>query len=827
MDAAAVEDEEPIFKLASECEELFSEQVERLEEENQSNGAKVLREYQQRFAAWASFLGVFSGPEVCLDRRLRCHFDIQEQILRILDILERNLSDFFEPEPFQDPRQEETKNSGQGFQQRHQAIAPDSLIAIAEAVGRLVHLGKAIRQSPAPSQVLRARRFAESFNSTSFEQVAYAALKSLYADATQSLLEQLVRSMAETYVQFRYRQSRQESLRPRRLIRSVSKIEENGSDISSTQPLGMARGKNKLSRKLQNTIEPLRSSVVSEYAPTSLDSREARSKWRRRLLGVSGEKKTKSILSRQVDYPRPSKDAPICEWCFSPVPEDELEGEKWRQHVNDDHKPYVCISEDCAESTPRYASSADWFQHMINTHGQAWHQAVHSPPSWVCPLCDENAVFSKPDYLTNHIAEIHGGTFTEPQVQAIVHQGQLRANRAPDICPFCCFSMKMEQETISRKRDADVLLQEDSSTLTIVGENPKRIKTARGYSQLNYHNSHILRPPQENVPLVERTESSGSSLDYEAVSAHIAGHLQCIMLITLRILSLDINGDVPIEINTISGESQNESLLASLGQSDSELELDHAEHSPSSFNPGEDIGLDDDYSLGNIDSVPEAHVDWTDIICNQEVALEDDMFLQEAIASGAFQETHEEITQPTRTDDSQFSATEAPDDSDVWGYLIPLDPIYGDAKVLRSSKHIDVSLKAQKETTGLSENKPLTGPASWAGGYLVGRHRECVDLIDSMLVVDPGKRLTIDQCLAHPWLNYDERKPSDSTSGLVGGIAGLEISRRGQTRERTLISSLVTAQSKVQPEVGTDQGIIAGDATSQKDVFHATVEEES
>ncbi|KFA53766.1 hypothetical protein S40293_01678 [Stachybotrys chartarum IBT 40293] len=766
MDAAAVGDEEPIFKLASECEELFSEQVERLEEENQSNGAKVLREYQQRFAAWASFLGVFAGPEVCLDRRLRCHFDIQEQILRILDILERNLSDFFEPEPFQDPRQEETKNSGQGFQQRHQAIAPDSLIAIAEAVGRLVHLGKAIRQSPAPSQVLRARRFAESFNSTSFEQVAYAALKSLYADATQSLLEQL------------------------------------------------------------NTIEPLRSSVVSEYAPTSLDSREARSKWRRRLLGVSGEKKTKSILSRQVDYPRPSKDAPICEWCFSPLPEDELEGEKWRQHVNDDHKPYVCISEDCAESTPRYASSADWFQHMINTHGQAWHQAVHSPPSWVCPLCDENAVFSKPDYLTNHIAEIHGGTFTEPQVQAIVHQGQLRANRAPDICPFCCFSMKMEQETISRKRDADVLLQEDSSTLTIVGENPKRIKTARGYSQLNYHNSHILRPPQENVPLVERTESSGSSLDYEAVSAHIAGHLQCIMLITLRILSLDINGDVPIEINTISGESQNESLLASLGQSDSELELDHAEHSPSSFHPGEDIGLDDDYSLGNIDPVPEAHVDWTDIICNQEVALEDDMFLQEAIASGAFQETHEEITQPTRTDDSQFSATEAPDDSDVWGYLIPLDPIYGDAKVLRSSKHIDVSLKAQKETTGLSENKPLTGPASWAGGYLVGRHRECVDLIDSMLVVDPGKRLTIDQCLAHPWLNYDERKPSDSTSGLVGGIAGLEISRRGQTRERTLISSLVTAQSKVQPEVGTDQGIIAGDVTSQKDVFHATVEEE-
>lgn len=29
---------------------------------------------------------------------------------------------------------------------------------------------------------------------------------------------------------------------------------------------------------------------------------------------------------------------------------------------------------------------------------------------------------------------------------------------------------------------------------------------------------------------------------------------------------------------------------------------------------------------------------------------------------------------------------------------------------------------------------------------------EIVDLIDRMLVVDPEKRFTIEQCLAHPWL---------------------------------------------------------------------------
>jgi serine/threonine-protein kinase Chk2 len=63
-----------------------------------------------------------------------------------------------------------------------------------------------------------------------------------------------------------------------------------------------------------------------------------------------------------------------------------------------------------------------------------------------------------------------------------------------------------------------------------------------------------------------------------------------------------------------------------------------------------------------------------------------------------------------------------------------------------------------------------------------------------MLVVDPDRRFTIDQCLAHPWMLADTPAVNDSTNGLVSGVAGLDVSRRGVTRERTLLSSVNTVQ---------------------------------
>ncbi|KAI1457383.1 checkpoint kinase 2-like protein [Annulohypoxylon moriforme] len=69
-----------------------------------------------------------------------------------------------------------------------------------------------------------------------------------------------------------------------------------------------------------------------------------------------------------------------------------------------------------------------------------------------------------------------------------------------------------------------------------------------------------------------------------------------------------------------------------------------------------------------------------------------------------------------------------------------------------------------------------------------------LDLIDRMLIVEPEKRFTIDQCLTHPWITEKTLGVNDSTDGLVAGIGGLEVQRRGAVRERTLLSSINSVQ---------------------------------
>ncbi|RWA13257.1 hypothetical protein EKO27_g1876 [Xylaria grammica] len=77
-----------------------------------------------------------------------------------------------------------------------------------------------------------------------------------------------------------------------------------------------------------------------------------------------------------------------------------------------------------------------------------------------------------------------------------------------------------------------------------------------------------------------------------------------------------------------------------------------------------------------------------------------------------------------------------------------------------------------------------------------------LDLIDHMMVVEPEKRFTVDQCLQHPWLTQKTLAVADSTDGLVDGIGGLDMHRRGVVRERTLLSSINSVHLSRQVPLG-------------------------
>ncbi|KAK3686998.1 serine/threonine protein kinase [Vermiconidia calcicola] len=65
-----------------------------------------------------------------------------------------------------------------------------------------------------------------------------------------------------------------------------------------------------------------------------------------------------------------------------------------------------------------------------------------------------------------------------------------------------------------------------------------------------------------------------------------------------------------------------------------------------------------------------------------------------------------------------------------------------------------------------------------------------LDLIDRMLTVEVEQRISIDECLEHPWTTQPSVSVTDSTDGLTGALAGLDFSKRKPVRERTLLSSI-------------------------------------
>jgi serine/threonine-protein kinase CHEK2 len=70
-----------------------------------------------------------------------------------------------------------------------------------------------------------------------------------------------------------------------------------------------------------------------------------------------------------------------------------------------------------------------------------------------------------------------------------------------------------------------------------------------------------------------------------------------------------------------------------------------------------------------------------------------------------------------------------------------------------------------------------------------------LDLIEKMLTVDPEQRITVDECLEHPWLTGNDMGPASesilSDDGLLAGrMTKLDFAKRRPVRERTLLSTL-------------------------------------
>lgn len=304
-----------------------------------------------------------------------------------------------------------------------------------------------------------------------------------------------------------------------------------------------------------------------------------------------------------------------------------------RKHVNEDHNPYICISENCPDSYPRFATSGQWFQHMLTTHGQSWNREAYPPSLWICSFCnDDDTTFSFPDELNNHLTDNHGDIFTGTQAQSIVRQSRVRSLRPRNICPLCCLDMEDQQN--STIKDKTKKKPRDESKVHV---NIKRIKTEAGHAGQDRHavgdGHQVSTKPEQWVSRASADAPQMNHLTVESIASHIAGHLQTIMLLTLRLISIDVAMDVSADNWSASNSTDHGSSRAGSLPTDIDQESDTME-GISFNNDGNVIYNEDNFSAGIPDT--KEHLNWNDVRLDTTTLVEDN-FLEKVIISGAFQ----------------------------------------------------------------------------------------------------------------------------------------------------------------------------------------------
>ncbi|KAE8440464.1 hypothetical protein EG329_007584 [Mollisiaceae sp. DMI_Dod_QoI] len=622
------EDDEPIFSLAEDCETLFQQETSRLQSE-ESKQLRTFEEHQQRFTAWTAYMGVFAKRSLCLDRKLRHHPDLQDLVLRLLDILKTNLSYILDTQNKPEPEPSEEFSTEDEAEPSPQVVDKDALDAVDGAIDRLNRLGVAIRQSS--TRRLTARDSSRVSGFHSFKELATLFVKTAYPGATYELQDQLGRSMAERFDNIIARQSQHAALGERRpkttntlqsIAEDMALDEEPAADVP-VQEEDPAMNETQYHRMIsertgQYSSFPKRHNAWGRHSEASMSSID-RQVLRQKMSGSSNvgsqqkKKETSSIQINQVGYPK------------APQVKNNPNHVICRKHVDNDLKPYLCISEKCVEPTCSFTTFKNWKEHMIVQHGVMWHQDVHPQAIWVCAVCHEPPEgFQSPHALYNHMENDHH--FTEAQLEAIVAQSKVQGRRRPDICPMCFLHVEEDPSKASKSPTAREFVSADAGKRQqeppVPESMPKRVRTSSDVGQTSPRELEDTAKVRSSDELNDEAGVQ-NSLRIDLMARHVAAHLQGLMFLTIRLMSLRDNGAESVSIASSSADSGDASTRKITSPGNSEPEPG----SPMSISDQESIEDGDDNKDG-ADDIPDSKSDpdWSRVIqSNKQQAGPDDL----------------------------------------------------------------------------------------------------------------------------------------------------------------------------------------------------------
>lgn len=340
-----------LYNLACHCETLFDTHLAGAEEHRLPR-VSLIAEYQQRFAIWAAYLGVFARKSQSLDARLQNHPDVQDLVARLLDLLRLSLQErewsllprvrlSSHTSKFLVVRPNEVSSGigaiqiGNDLQESGGDADNEALAAVEATLTRLSSLGTTIRQSSRDRIGIKAKRFAANLDLGAFDATSQAVVQTLYPNAHPALRQRLNKTMTDRYATMLFTQHRGSTLESRRQENTYSPMpaigEESDADMLSGDAADQKSGRVLASPELQRAPASVSLSGLSTINSAVL--RQALS-WSRNLESKNERRRgTSSVQVSQANYPRPpfqKGDFTTCEFCAGPIDKRNTTESDWR-----------------------------------------------------------------------------------------------------------------------------------------------------------------------------------------------------------------------------------------------------------------------------------------------------------------------------------------------------------------------------------------------------------------------------------------------------------------------------------------------------------------
>ncbi|KLU89428.1 hypothetical protein MAPG_08399 [Magnaporthiopsis poae ATCC 64411] len=512
--------EEPIFELAIDCGRQFEKALKTEATTESAHSGRLIGEYQRLFWKWSQYVGVFAAGKASLDWRLRHNNEYRDLFLLALDMLRVNLRQLL---PL-DARSVDSGDSDLSDDSDPRGVAFEG---IEEAIAQLNNLGISIRQPSTSRLESKVKAFAAKrvVQLNDFEMLALLAVQRLYPDAAPSLHRRLSRHMVDTHMRLLYWKSHKEKL----------EADRGGHSRQDPQP------KPKPLRIVSNpepSIHKLLGETGERPAPVALSETEATTVPSHAPAPIQRQhgnvKETRhgaptTVLNTPVKFPPPPKaeDGNKCWYCLKVHLAEEYEdGTWWKNHVNGDLLPYICLFDFCL-GPKAFQNSGNWAQHMISEHGNDWALNIPDSPVWRCGHGggghDATLYFATLGHLKDHCGTAH---INDRGLERI--DRDIMSNQPPVVCPFCHRTFqdsKTKGDAQSAAKDEDG----NPGRSLRVAPTDKKVKWAMDVKQA---------PPEKQDGLGDQKHPRIN----RDLSSHIAEHLQRLALLTVRLKDVSSDG---------------------------------------------------------------------------------------------------------------------------------------------------------------------------------------------------------------------------------------------------------------------------------------------